>query len=492
MAQAEAASAGESSTGSTIQSMQELMAIQERLNPIQSPGFVDAFENYEFEKVYSSTLLHPMTTHYHFCVPPSPANQTDTLETVFTIKLQLKKNDGTAFGAAAAAAAAENFYMREGLFHNLWKDIKLQIGNHDLKLITGEEYARTTYIQMLMKAKKEDLKWLKLSTGWAPLPLNLEPNHQVAIVDGNGANEIRHAAETPYATHYTNAYLEDREITLTGRLFIPLFETQRFLPPGVSINITLVRNDAKAILQRRDNNNLPQIHIKDMYFNVKRVLLSAPSQQLQNSLVLKNGGMNFPVSWGDLIKHRMVAGSSVYTFHQAIHDELPRRILLCFARTESTESGDCRYHPYYFELLKGLRSIKVEYNNKVYPPRDGFNFQWSQVDDANPSWDKMKRDNLHLYQSNMSVYHKMDTLGQVALDIDTWLKRHFVVAIDMSMGGSSRNMEKSSTALRAGSVGITVELGRGLPENMTMLMLIERHAMVSVQVPTMAVSVDPL
>ena len=456
--------------------VESLATLKESFNPTTARPYDDSFSSHKIEFVHTTTSNYGTARELMFTFNSNGTEQLDLANTTFTVKLQVMKKNGEAYDTDIKKLLGDNAYLRENVYHNLWSDIEIYINNQLVKL-PNSDYARTTFMRKAMTIEKDELDYEKHSVDFQLMQESLDPNRlPPTTAETIGKNE-----EKPYIKAYQQYIPGSPEFQLTGYLLTPFLRQKKFLPPGISFSMRMIRNDSNLLFQTASTSNVPVLRIKDAYFSLKRLQLTPRAQEEQNQMVVRSRVLRFPLETHQMIKLNMQANNTVFHFHQALTGEIPRRGILGFVRDESSEKGSSTRHPFYFEDIK-IKEMRLIYDNKVYPSPNGYKYHYS----ANPNEKQML--NKELYRRVMSVYH--ENIGKSALSYEKWLERMFFLTFDFTAQCDAKKVDGYVQPSSVGDIRWEIELYEPLQHSMMALFLAERDCTVLISIPTLIVQVE--
>ena len=163
---------------------------------------------------------------------------------------------------------------------------------------------------------------------------------------------------------------------MKGKLHLDTLKLNKYLLPGVTVKISLKKNDPKHCLFYNKTAELCKINFQSIFLKARRITVS-PSEMYNHQLLLQKQPAIYPYK-KNIVKTLNVAFSSALVNVQLHDGDLPNRVVLALVKTD-TKAGDIKNNPFYFEHFKMEKiDLKVSSKNVVFT--DGLSMKTSSQD----------------------------------------------------------------------------------------------------------------
>ena len=153
-----------------------------------------------------------------------------------------------------------------------------------------------------------------------------------------------------------------------GRLLCDVFKTERYLPPGIKVEITLHMGRPEFYLLTYDDD----ARNKNYNLAVKEAFIEYATVQLQTSYAhhietrLQKAPFLFPIQNIKLQTITMKSGAKAVNLGHSLFPDLPKRVYIAHIRDEAY-AGEYKLNPFFFRHEK-VTGLQLWAGGKLYPP----------------------------------------------------------------------------------------------------------------------------
>ncbi|XP_031564788.1 uncharacterized protein F54H12.2-like [Actinia tenebrosa] len=287
------------------------------------------------------------------------------------LEFDVEFNDGAAVPALLTNTSAA--VPINNVSHSLIKQIQLTI-NKGAVAVNADHYHLEAYFDRLLNYSEEEKKSLLSLEGWAtdtPDQFdNVNPN-DIAIANPGMAGAALTVAEvgdairaafnrvTPNqgAKERVGLCCQGRAVTFILRPVIPLFSSQRYLPPGCELKFRILWNDRTLVMMNGPNvgatavthpnasytvvNYSPKLHIRHVDVN-SELHIKMEAAMLENQDIAL-----FPYFTNRTVTHTIPDGRRRAQMHNVFQGYRPNYMITEFQRGTAF-TGDLTHTPYNF------------------------------------------------------------------------------------------------------------------------------------------------
>ena len=301
----------------------------------------------------STTLeINPSTNEspYEFQIPRDPEQFTDLtltrLSGVITCrKLNANSREVEPWGANEAISVCNLFP------HSIFKQVDVLVENTQINDVSTATYPYKAFIECVLSynndAKKTHLKgagWEKDTTG-----------QENVSGDANQGWVARRAAVIGQDFHFNM------------KLHCDFLHSMKYLPPGLSLTLRLIRNDANFSLMGDAFNALVRIDISKLRLQYTRVRAEPSFTKTVVSNMTKQTAL-FPLTQSKIRTFLVNAGTDRINYPNIYTDVLPKTVIIGFLDRRAI-NGDMRFNPFRFNH-HNINLLNLMINNvPVHPTR---------------------------------------------------------------------------------------------------------------------------
>ena len=262
-----------------------------------SPSPQIVVENGSFEEIFPvNSITGNANTDVEFNIVASHTDYLDLNDTLLSIQVQVlkKANKKVSDLTAEDIVTPANYF-----FHTLFKDAVLTLNN--VRIEGGNNsYAHKALIETIINYSSDTMKTNLSSIGYAK-------------TDEERQEWIKESAV----------------FSMCGSLQLDFFDQPKYLLPGVSVHLRLVRNETKFCLSSAVVDDCI-IKISDAKLYVRRVKVE-PSVLIAHKIGLAKSNAKYPIRKTQLVSYTISAGSMSLFKDQIFGDfRLPKFILITF------------------------------------------------------------------------------------------------------------------------------------------------------------------
>jgi len=168
----------------------------------------------------------------NFHISGNGMQYTDLKSSKLSLKLHLEKEDGSAW------VAADKVALINQPLHSLWSDVNVKLQQQDICSGISGTYAYKAYIENLMMMNQEELD----SMGSSQMYYYDAVEHMNAIGDANAGFYVRSLATK-----------NGKTLDVEGALLHDVFKQEKYILPGIDIQVELIPNRSNFILMHAAN-----------------------------------------------------------------------------------------------------------------------------------------------------------------------------------------------------------------------------------------------
>lgn len=441
---------------SIVSGEKRIKDLKRKLDMNEEPIYVPDFESKELRKIHAASLQKDQPLDFDFgSWRQAIRHNTGHL----FLKLQITKNDGSAYPATAAGMAGMNAWLREGLFHNMFSEVEVLINSTP---ITMQNYDHIAKCMSILQMPKERAEFERLVNDFGvgreaqvnPDPtrtagneidndlVTMTPNtlpSQITTVTDSAAVAIQE--QKAYNSIKLNRILGSNEFYISGYLQHPFFGIDKFLPPSFPYRLRLKTNPPAHAFQCTSS-RVPKIVIKEAYMEDALIKVeSSEGVKIAQEIISKGSMLQFPVVRRVINEFNMPKGRKI-TINRAISGMLPTRAFITILDNAAWKTDNPVRNPYNFQF-PGLTGFTMKYGDMEWPYKGGYKI--NNVPASAPPYTKAQTDlmvatNMDFYTKNMSVYYPKSLVHRLAVTPTDLFTHSFVLCVDLSpLGDKAEN-----------------------------------------------------
>lgn len=354
------------------------MCGMENLELFQVPPTNIALEESKWMEYYPiSSTLQSETAPIEFDIQGQGDEYIDLSQTYVQIVCKFTKDDGTALTGANTSVTPVN-----NIIHSLFSEIDVTLNGKIISPGT-DTYPYKAYLEKLLSYRPKTLEtqmkacslWEKDTAGHMDDALTTAPTQtktQFNVVDDkvtiNAAQlgfPLPADGENEGLRKRRDAIENSKKITLIDRLYVDLFQQDRFIPNGVDIRLRFNRAKPAFHLMARAGSS-GKISILSMLLWVRKVkptatVLNAINERLNSETV------KFPLRRVEVKTFTIPQGTQSKITDHLFQGQMPKRIVLGFVENAAF-NGDLTKNPFNFKNAN-VKKLDVSINGETITTR---------------------------------------------------------------------------------------------------------------------------
>lgn len=304
----------------------------------------------------STTLeLNPSTTEspYEFQIPRDPEQFTDlTLTRISGLIKCVKLNAVTR--AVEAWTNDDHISVCNLLPHSLFKQVEVLVENTQVNDSSTTTYPYKAFIECALSygndAKNTHLK----SAGWEK--------------DTAGSEDVAGAANLGWSIRRPKFIGNDFYFNM--KLHCDFLHTMKYLPPGISITLRLIRGDDSFSFIADDTfTSLARVEISKLKLQYTRIRTEPSFTKTILNNMTKNPAL-FPLTQSKIRTFLINSGIDRITFPNIYTETLPKTVIIGFLDRRAI-NGDIKFNPFKFNH-HNVNLLNLMINNIPYHPSRPF------------------------------------------------------------------------------------------------------------------------
>lgn len=354
------------------------MCGMENLELFQVPPTNIALEESKWMEYYPiSSTLQSETAPIEFDIQGQGDEYIDLSQTYVQIVCKFTKDDGTALTGANTSVTPVN-----NIIHSLFSEIDVTLNG---KIITPgtDTYPYKAYLEKLLSYRPKTLEtqmkacslWEKDTAGHMDDALTTAPTQtktQFNVVDDkvtiNAAQlgfPLPADGENEGLRKRRDAIENSKKITLIDRLYVDLFQQDRFIPNGVDIRLRFNRAKPAFHLMAHAGSS-GKISILSMLLWVRKVKPTATVLNAINER-LNSETAKFPLRRVEVKTFTIPQGTQSKITDHLFQGQMPKRIVLGFVENAAF-NGDLTKNPFNFKNAN-VKKLDVSINGETITTR---------------------------------------------------------------------------------------------------------------------------
>jgi hypothetical protein len=231
-------------------------------------------------------------------------------------------------------------------------------------------------------------------------------------------------------------------------LFVDFFQSKRFLIPGPTIKLKLLKNDDKFCLLSATD--AWKIKVNNLKVTTRKLKIHNEIVQKHREILLKQPAI-YPIKQSKIKTYVIAEGQSAKTLSGVFRGKLPTKVVFGFVRSDAF-NGDFSKNPWKFDHFN-TNYVGFIINGTPYP---------SHVLQPDFAEGKCIREYRH-FLDNVGITHENESN---CIDLETYKKNSALFAYDLS-GDLCNGYHKHPT--ETGFVDIELHFKAALPTNITVV-----------------------
>lgn len=354
------------------------MCGMENLELFQVPPTNIALEESKWMEYYPiSSTLQSETAPIEFDIQGQGDEYIDLSQTYVQIVCKFTKDDGTALTGANTSVTPVN-----NIIHSLFSEIDVTLNGKIISPGT-DTYPYKAYLEKLLSYRPKTLEtqmkacslWEKDTAGHMDDALTTAPTQtktQFNVVDDkvtvNAAQlgfPLPAGGENEGLRRRRDAIENSKKITLIDRLYVDLFQQDRFIPNGVDIRLRFNRAKPAFHLMAHAGSS-GKISILSMLLWVRKVKPTATVLNAINER-LNSETAKFPLRRVEVKTFTIPQGTQSKITDHLFQGQMPKRIVLGFVENAAF-NGDLTKNPFNFKNAN-VKKLDVSINGETITTR---------------------------------------------------------------------------------------------------------------------------
>ena len=396
-----------------------------------TPAFVQSYiESGTFEEVYPLTKLED-NGPVEFIIKNSTDQFIDIVNTYLRMKVKLLKSDGTVH------AGTDKVSLINYPIATLFNQLDVYMGG-TLISSSNNTYAFRSIIETLLNYGP-DAKDTQLGMG-------------LYTKDTAGHLEETDPVGNNVGLRQRNAFTQKSKVAeLIGRLHTDICNQGRLILNGLPIRLVFHRSkDAFAIMA---SGNAHSLKLSEVVLCVRKVQLTHHKfAEIQQGL--ENNVVSYPINRVHVKTHSIAAGLTSLNWDNLILGQLPNRIFLGMVDNDSY-TGKYKKNPFNFKHFD-VREVAVYVNGKTLSQPMKLNFEDGEY--------------LEGYRSLFTTTGKINRDEGIGLTRREYSNGYSLIGFDLSPALCTGPHQEP---IKEGSIRITLEFAKALPNTITVLVYAE-------------------
>ena len=288
---------------------------------------------------------NPNSSPLEFSIPESGHDFIDLKNTMLEVKIKVKNADKDLI-------AADIFGPINFLLQSLWSQVDVYMNNIRVSA-ASTNYAYRAYVPTTLSCGTE-VKSTNLSS---QLYIKDEGTMEETSGTGNkGLNDRRLYISLSKTVH------------LIGPLYSDIWQLDRWIIPGVSINLTLWRNNDKFLLMTSELTKNYHVEITEAKLIVCYCTLQQPAY-LAFEAALSLSAAKYPLTKTEIKNFSLTKDTTDKTYEDVFGGKIPSKVVVCFVLDEAYH-GNTQKNPFNFQHFNA--SFVGIYQNGVPVPGRAF------------------------------------------------------------------------------------------------------------------------
>lgn len=355
--------------------------------------------------------------------------------------------------ANAAPVAGDEISCVQNLAHSMFQRIELYANDKLMNDPNGLYPYRAYFADLLSRSSDSQDNWMALQ-GWSKRDL---------AGSMNGYRTTGQNANATAVARTGRMGLGETQI-LIMRPHLELFNSDKFLPPGIKIRIKFTPAPANFILKRGDGNTEVKLEFVDAKFYCHFVKATHVQDLSVIEALRKVGPIRLNVN-RVMLKHMTIAaGSTTANLDNIYFGPIPNRIIMAMV-ADSAMAGALGENPYNFANF-GTNFLSLYVNGKMIPNPP-----------YQPNWAAAALDYKREYFGTMQALNKGFTEQAVCLTLEEFAGGYGIFVFDLT---ADHNSQSSISDQGTGTVRIILRFAAGLAAAITVLLHAEYDAYVEI------------
>lgn len=278
-----------------------------------------------------ATALNENNNIFEFLIPSENHEYTYLPLTRLEGQLQIIKADGTAIVDADGVMPANL------ISNTVWRQIEVELNGVQVADLSSPTYHYKAYIESHLTYGKDAKK--------------------AALKNALYTREIPGQEESMDANHET--YIERRDwlkkdngkLNFSTPLYIDFFDSHRYLIPGTTLRIKLIKNeDRLCMMSVAANADAYKIKVNRLCISTRRLTIHDEIVERHRQMLLKQPAI-YPLAQSKIRTYTINQGLSATTISNIFNGKLPRTAIIGMVRSDAF-NGTINKNPYFFQPFK--------------------------------------------------------------------------------------------------------------------------------------------
>jgi hypothetical protein len=319
---------------------ESLLAYAEELNIFQKP-----IQCVGIEKIQTITC-YPVNDYtsqgvIQFSIPGHGTHYIDMKNIMLNLACKIVRKDGKDVEVPTAnkgsAGVINNF------LHSLWSRVDVSLQNKTLSQ-SDNSYPYLAYFKALLNRQKTEENKLAIQMFY--------PDTAGSLDDGEW-----YVADNEGFKARSKFFNKSQEVDMSGHLAADIFETNRYIPCGVPLEVKLHPSSPEFCLMSSDTDETLsgagggyKVIITKASLEVPKVVL-APEVLIAHSQVLEDTPAIFPYMKSEIKKHNLTSGCHDAEINNPFMGRIPSELILGLV-TDTAHHGSYKKNPFNFQNAK--------------------------------------------------------------------------------------------------------------------------------------------
>lgn len=292
-----------------------------------------------------STAINENNNVFEFVIPSENHEYTYLPLTRLEGQLQILKTDGTLLGDG------DGVIPTNLISNTVFRQIEVELNGVQVADLSSPTYHYKAYIET------------HLTYGKDPKRGHLKNAFYTKEVDGE--EESLEGAKEMYIERRNWLKKDQGKLNFSTPLYIDFFDSQRYLIPGTTMKIKLIKNDDKVcLLSAAANANAYKVKINKLCISTRKLTIHDEIVERHSQMLLKQPAI-YPIAQSKIRTYTINQGLSATTIANVFNGKLPRTAIIGMVRSDAF-NGTIERNPYMFQPF-GLNYFSLVVNGSPMP-----------------------------------------------------------------------------------------------------------------------------
>jgi len=275
-----------------------------------------------------STAINENNNVFEFLIPSENHEYTYLPLTRLEGELQITKTDGTLLGDADGV-------MTVNLFSNtVFRQIEVELNGVQVADLSSPTYHYKAYIESHLTYGKD--------------PKRGHLKNALYTKEIFGQEESLDGAQETYLERRAWLKKDEGKLRFSTPLYIDLFDSQRYLIPGTTMKIKLIKNDNKlCLMSAAANADSYKFKINKLCISTRKLTIHDEIVERHSQMLLKQPAI-YPIAQSKIKTYTINQGLSATTIANVFNGKLPRTAIIGMVRSDAF-NGTIDKNPFFFQ-----------------------------------------------------------------------------------------------------------------------------------------------